>query len=252
MKISIITVCFNSEATIERTIKSVLAQKNIDLEYLIIDGASKDGTLGIIKNYAEKNPCIHFVSEKDRGIYDAMNKGISMATGDVVGILNSDDYYASTDSLSSIISVFEQNNVEMVFGNLLYVKNNKPYRYWKSGKPRTFKFGWMPPHPALFVKAEVYKNNGVFRLDCGINADYELMLRFFEKEKLSSFWLDKIITCMEAGGTSNNGIKSRVAGIKNDSLAWKVNGLKKHWYTVILKKLRKTPQFFVLDKKLPI
>lgn len=252
MKISIITVCFNSEATIERTIKSVLAQKNIDLEYLIIDGASKDGTLGIIKNYAEKNPCIHFVSEKDKGIYDAMNKGISMATGDVVGILNSDDYYASTDSLSSIISVFEQNNVEMVFGNLLYVKNNKPYRYWKSGKPRTFKFGWMPPHPALFVKAEVYKNNGVFRLDCGINADYELMLRFFEKEKLSSFWLDKIITCMEAGGTSNNGIKSRVAGIKNDSLAWKVNGLKKHWYTVILKKLRKTPQFFVLDKKLPI
>ncbi|WP_296021740.1 glycosyltransferase family 2 protein [uncultured Treponema sp.] len=252
MKISIITVCFNSEATIERTIKSVLAQKNIDLEYLIIDGASKDGTLGIIKNYAEKNPCIHFVSEKDNGIYDAMNKGISMATGDVVGILNSDDYYASTDSLSSIISVFEQNNVEMVFGNLLYVKNNKPYRYWKSGKPRTFKFGWMPPHPALFVKAEVYKNNGVFRLDCGINADYELMLRFFEKEKLSSLWLDKIITCMEAGGTSNNGIKSRVAGIKNDSLAWKVNGLKKHWYTVILKKLRKTPQFFVLDKKLPI
>ena len=244
MKISIITVCFNSEATIERTIKSVLAQKNIDLEYLIIDGASKDGTLGIIKNYAEKNPCIHFVSEKDNGIYDAMNKGISMATGDVVGILNSDDYYASTDSLSSIISVFEQNNVEMVFGNLLYVKNNKPYRYWKSGKPRTFKFGWMPPHPALFVKAEVYKNNGVFRLDCGINADYELMLRFFEKEKLSSLWLDKIITCMEAGGTSNNGIKSRVAGIKNDSLAWKVNGLKKHWYTVILKKLRKVPQFF--------
>ena len=252
MKISTIKVCFNSEETIERTIKSVLAQKNIDLEYLIIDGASKDGTLGIIKNYAEKNPCIHFVSEKDKGIYDAMNKGISMATGDVVGILNSDDYYASADSLSSTISVFEQNNVEMVFGNLLYVKNNKPYRYWKSGKPRTFKFGWMPPHPALFVKAEVYKNNGVFRLDCGINADYELMLRFFEKEKLSSFWLDKIITCMEAGGTSNNGIKSRVAGIKNDSLAWKVNGLKKHWYTVILKKLRKTPQFFVLDKKLPI
>ena len=252
MKISIITVCYNSEATIERTIKSVLAQKNIDLEYLIIDGASKDGTLNIIKKYAEKNPFIHFVSENDRGIYDAMNKGISMARGDIVGILNSDDYYASADSLSSIISVFEQNNVEMVFGNLLYVKNNKPYRYWKSGKPRTFKFGWMPPHPALFIKAEVYKNNGVFRLDCGINADYELMLRFFEKEKLSSFWLDKIITCMEAGGTSNNGIKSRLAGIKNDSLAWKVNGLKKHWYTVILKKLRKTPQFFVLDKKLPI
>lgn len=252
MKISIITVCYNSEATIERTIKSVLAQKTIDLEYLIIDGASKDGTLGIIKNYAEKNPCIRFISEKDKGIYDAMNKGISMTTGDVVGILNSDDYYALDDSLSSIINAFEQNDVEMVFGNLLYVKNNKPYRYWKSGKPRTFKSGWMPPHPALFVRVEVYKTKGVFRLDCGINADYELMLRFFEKEKLSSFWLDKIITCMEAGGTSNNGIKSRVAGIKNDSLAWKVNGLKKHWYTVIFKKLRKIPQFFVLDKKLPI
>lgn len=243
MKISIITVCYNSETTIERTIKSVLAQKNIDLEYLIIDGTSKDGTLGIIKNYAQKNPCIHFVSEKDKGIYDAMNKGISMASGDIVGILNSDDYYASDDSLSSIINVFERNNVEMVFGNLLYVKNNKPYRYWKSGKPRTFKFGWMPPHPALFVKAEVYKNNGVFRLDCGINADYELMLRFFEKEKLSSFWLDKIITCMEAGGTSNNGIKSRVISCVNDSLAWEKNNLKYTKITILLKKIRKLPQF---------
>ena len=243
MKISIITVCYNSEATIERTIKSVLAQKNIDLEYLIIDGASKDGTLNIIKKYAEKNPFIHFVSENDRGIYDAMNKGISMARGDIVGILNSDDYYASADSLSSIISVFEQNNVEMVFGNLLYVKNNKPYRYWKSGKPRTFKFGWMPPHPALFIKAEVYKTKGVFRLDCGINADYELMLRFFEKEKLSSFWLDKIITCMEAGGTSNNGIKSRVISCVNDSLAWEKNNLKYTKITILLKKIRKLPQF---------
>lgn len=243
MKISIITVCYNSEKTIARTIESVLSQENVDLEYLIVDGASKDATVEIIKKYADKDSRIRFTSERDKGIYDAMNKGISMSSGEVIGILNSDDFYASNDSLSSVIDTFERNKTDMVFGNLLYVKNGKPYRFWKSGRARTFKFGWMSPHPALFVKAGVYKKYGVFRLDCGVNADYELMLRFFEKEKLNSIWVDKIITCMEAGGASNNGIKSRVASYVNDSLAWEKNGLKYSKLTIFLKKIRKIPQF---------
>lgn len=243
MRISIITVCYNSAATIARTIESVLAQKNAGLEYLIIDGASTDGTVEIIRKYAEKNPCIRFVSERDKGIYDAMNKGIALATGDVVGILNSDDFYASEDSLLYVQKAFESGKTDMVYGNLLYVKNGKPYRYWKSGKTRTFKFGWMPPHPSFFVKSEIYRKYGAFRLDCGVNADYELMLRFFEKEKLSSFWIDRIITCMEAGGASNSGIKSRVVSCVNDSLAWKKNGLRYSRLTIVLKKLRKLPQF---------
>lgn len=243
MKISIITVCYNSEKTIARTIESVLSQKNVELEYLLIDGESKDGTVGIIRKYAEENPCIHFISERDKGIYDAMNKGISLATGDVTGILNSDDFYASEDSLFFVQEAFEKNKADMVYGNLLYVKNGKPYRYWKSGRARTFKFGWMPPHPSFFVKSEIYKKYGEFRLDCGVNADYELMLRFFEKEKLSSAWIDKIITCMEAGGASNSGIKSRVVSCVNDSLAWKKNGLKYSKLTIFLKKIRKIPQF---------
>ena len=247
MKISIITVCYNSSATIARTITSVLSQNDVQLEYLIIDGASKDNTVEIANSYRTKFEQKGFSyiikSEPDKGIYDAMNKGINLASGNIIGILNSDDFYASTDSLSSILTTFENNETEMVYGNLLYVKNNKPYRYWKSGNVRTFKYGWMPPHPALFVKSDVYKKYGVFRLDCGINADYELMLRFFEKYKISATWVNKIITCMEAGGTSNNGIKSRIISFSNDSFAWKKNHLRYSKMTVFLKKMRKIPQF---------
>lgn len=247
MKISVITVCYNSSKTISRTIESVLAQKDVQLEYLIIDGASKDNTIKIAESYcrqfAEKGIDYIIKSESDKGIYDAMNKGIASATGEIIGILNSDDFYSSDASLLSVAGAFAETNVDMVFGNLLYIKGGKPYRYWKSGAARSFKFGWMPPHPALFIKTSVYKKYGMFRLDCGINADYELMLRFFEKEKLSAVWLDKIITCMEAGGTSNNGIQSRISGMNNDRLAWEKNNMKPGRFTILLKKLRKLPQF---------
>lgn len=250
MKISIVTISFNSSKTIERTIKSVLAQQNVDLEYIIKDGASNDDTVEIIKKYAEQDSRIEYVSEKDKGIYDAMNIGVQMASGDIVGILNSDDYYASTESLSSIIGAFKNNpDIPLVYGNILYVKENKPYRVWKSGKAKSFYSGWMPPHPALFVKKEVYEKYGLFRLDCGINADYEIMLRFFQKNKLSSIWVNKTITYMEAGGTSNNGIGSRIAGIKNDSIAWEKNELIPKWYTIFLKKLRKLPQFITIGQQ---
>lgn len=244
MKISIITVSYNSSLTITRTIESVLSQKNVDLEYVIVDGASKDGTVDIIRQYAEKNPCIKWISEKDNGIYDAMNKGIGLATGKVIGILNSDDYYAGDTVLEEIVKTFcDDNTLESCYGNLLYVKNKKPYRYWKSGKPRSFINGWMPPHPAFFVRKVVYEKYGVFRLDCGTTADYELMLRFLEKYKISSKWVNKVITHMTAGGASNSGIESRINAYKNDEMAWSVNNLRPGCLTLQLKKIRKLPQY---------
>ncbi len=244
MKISIITVSYNSSLTISRTMESVLSQKNIDLEYIIIDGASKDGTVDIIRQYAEKNPCIKWVSEKDKGIYDAMNKGIGFATGEVIGILNSDDYYAGDTVLEQIVEIFcNDNSLDSCYGNLVYMDDNKPYRYWKSGKPRSFINGWMPPHPAFFVRKKVYEKYGNFRLDCGTAADYELMLRFLEKNKITSYWVDKVITHMTAGGASNSGIESRINAYKNDEMAWGINNLKPTCLTLQLKKLRKIPQY---------
>lgn len=247
MKISIITVCFNSSKTISRTIESVLNQKGIHLEYLIIDGASKDNTVQIAESYRkkfeEKNVDYIIVSEKDKGIYDAMNKGVHLATGDIIGILNSDDCYASDDVLSTVVDTFWITQAQTLYGNLLYVKNGKPYRYWKSRIFHSFKHGWMPPHPAFFVTKETYEKYGAYRLDCGINADYEFMLRLLEKEKVTTVWLDKIFVYMAAGGTSGNGLSSRIQAFRNDTIAWKVNGLKVPFYTIYLKKLRKISQF---------
>jgi len=247
MTISIITICFNSEKTIAKTIESILEQDYQNIEYLIIDGASKDGTMKIVNSYKKKfnQKGIEYVisSEKDKGIYDAMNKGVGKASGDVVGILNSDDYYAAPDVLSHVVKAFKDNDIDTCYGNLLYVKGEKPYRYWKSGKPRTFKFGWMPPHPAFFVKKSVYDMYGSFRLDCGTVADYELMLRFLEKNKVSTYWIDKTFTYMEAGGASGANIEARKKAHANDIKAWKVNGLRFSNMTIWLKKIRKLPQF---------
>lgn len=148
MKISIITVVFNNAKTINIAIDSVLSQTYKNVEYIIIDGGSTDGTVEIVKSYKEK--INYFLSEKDQGIYDAMNKGIKIATGEIIGILNSDDRYCNKYVLEDIIYTFSKGkDYDCVYGNLLYLKNDKPYRYWKGGKPRTFKYGWMPPHPTF-------------------------------------------------------------------------------------------------------
>lgn len=250
MKITIITVSYNSEKTITRTIESVLQQNHPHLEYIIIDGSSKDKTVDIAHSYEgkfkEKDITYKVLSEPDKGIYDAMNKGIALASGEIIGILNSDDRYVDENVLISVANAFESNSsLDTCYGNLLYVKDEKPYRYWKSGHPRTFKFGWMPPHPSFFVRTSVYEKYGFFRLDCGVNADYELMLRFFEKHKVSSQWIDKLFVYMEAGGTSNQGIQSRIDGLHNDLLAWEKNGIAPTLFCLLLKKLRKIPQFML-------
>lgn len=249
MKISIITVCFNSSKTIARTIESVLVQQDICLEYLIIDGASKDNTISIAESFRqkfeEKGTSLIIKSEPDKGIYDAMNKGVQFASGDIIGILNSDDYYAAPDVLSTVVKGFEETKTDTLYGNLLYVKHGKPFRYWRSGKFHTFKHGWMPPHPAFFVTKETYKKYGVYRLDCGVNADYEFMLRILEKNKATTLWIKKIFVNMEAGGTSDNGIDSRIQGVIDNKIAWKVNDMKPPFYTVYWKKIRKIPQFIL-------
>ena len=249
MKISIITVCYNSSKTIARTIESVLAQNDVCLEYLIIDGASKDNTVSIAEAYRQQfeSKGVSYIvnSEPDKGIYDAMNKGIQLATGDVIGILNSDDYYATSDVLSSVLKGFEEIQAETLYGNLLYVKNGKPFRYWKSGNFHSFKNGWMPPHPTFFVKKSVYEKYGLFRLDCGTAADYELMLRVLEKNKVTTTWIDKIFIYMEAGGASGADLSAYRKAHFFDKYAWKCNDLSLPFLCAWLKKIRKIKQFII-------
>ena len=245
MKISVITVCYNSAPTIRNTFESILNQKYSNIEYIVVDGSSSDKTVPLIKEYEPKfSGRMKWISEPDNGLYDAMNKGIKIATGDVIGILNSDDYYISNDVLSCVVKAITKENLDSCYGNLLYIKNNKPYRYWRSGKLKSFKLGWMPPHPAFFVKKSVYDKYGSFRLDCGVNADYELMLRFLEVYNITTKWIDRIIVCMTAGGKSNNGFQSRIKAVNDDKIAWKVNNMKPYFFTLIIKRLSKIPQFF--------
>lgn len=244
MTVSIITVSYNSVNTIERTILSVLGQINVHLEYILVDGGSTDGTVDVIEKYVGMfSSKISYTSEPDHGIYDAMNKGVRLSKGEVIGFLNSDDYYASTDALSMVINAIKDPLCDSCYGNLVYIKNLKPYRYWRSNQNQSFLMGWMPPHPAFFVKKHVYNALGGFRLDCGTSADYELMLRFLFINKISTKWIDKILIFMEAGGASNNGIKTRYLASITDAKAWEVNHIRPFFFTSFLKKTRKLPQF---------
>ena len=229
MKISIITATYNSEKTILDTIVSVNNQTYPYIEHIIVDGKSKDDTLKIIESVPNRVKKI--ISETDKGIYDAMNKGIDLATGDVIGILNSDDFYNSPTIIQEIMSVFENQNCDAVYGDLVYVDNentNKVIRYWKSQKysKGLFKKGWHPAHPTFFVKREVYDRYGKFNLKYKIAADYEIMLRFIEKYGIKMIYLPKIIVKMRVGGASNQGIKNIIQANKESYVAWNDNQLK--------------------------
>jgi glycosyltransferase involved in cell wall biosynthesis len=256
MKITIITVCYNSATTIRDTFESVLNQTCSEIDYVVIDGNSKDETVSIIKEYEKKfNGRMRWISEPDNGLYDAMNKGIQMAKGEIIGILNSDDYYASNNVLELVAKTFSEENVDSCYGNLLYIKNEKPYRLWKSGKRKSFKLGWMPPHPCFFVKKAIYEKLGYYRLDCGSAADYELMLRFFEKENITTQWVNELLIIMRIGGISNSSIISRIKAYKDDKKGWVVNDLTPLFLTLFMKKIFKIPQYFQamnISKKLPL
>ncbi|MDR6806222.1 glycosyltransferase involved in cell wall biosynthesis [Dyadobacter sp. BE34] len=246
MKVSILTVVYNGAATIRHSIESVLGQDYPDIEYIIVDGNSKDGTQDIVRSYGDK--IARFLSEPDAGIYDAMNKGIQLATGDVIGILNADDFYAYPSVVSDVAEVLASSNADASYGDLEYIDANDATlvrRKWVSGayKVGAFLNGWMPPHPTFFVRKEVYNTHGHFRLDLGSAADYELMLRFVHRENIRLAYLPKVLVKMRAGGVSNSTLKNRIAANQNDRLAWKINNLKPRFYTLWLKPLRKIIQF---------
>lgn len=247
MKVSIITATYNSEATIQDTLDSVFSQTHADIEYIIIDGASKDGTLNIVR--ANGSRIEKVLSEPDKGIYDAMNKGISLATGDIIGILNSDDVYEDSEVISDVVRQFDTEPIDTVYGDLVYVSAydlTQVKRYWKSGNyhRKAFLSGWMPPHPTFFVRRECYSRFGLFDLSFTSSADYELMLRFLFKNHCSSGYLNRILVRMREGGQSNENIFNRLLANQEDRRAWKKNGLSPRFYTLSMKPLRKIGQYF--------
>ena len=246
MKVSIITATYNSAKTIVDTILSVNKQDYDDIEHIIIDGGSKDNTLELIKS--TPNRVTKIVSESDKGIYDAMNKGIALATGDIIGILNSDDFYISTDVITSVVKEVLQGGYDAVYGDLEYVDEedtDKVVRYWKSKyyKAGLFKKGWHPAHPTFFVKKEVYNKYGNFNLKYKIGADYEIMLRFIEKNRIKVAYIPETLVKMRVGGASNQSIKNIIKANIECYNAWKDNGLSILPFVFILKPLSKTLQY---------
>ncbi|GAO45205.1 glycosyltransferase family 2 protein [Flavihumibacter petaseus] len=245
MKLSIITITYNSEKTLADTMSSVAMQTWKDIEHIIVDGLSTDRTLDIANEFPHV-ALIH--SEKDNGIYDAMNKGIALSSGDVVGILNSDDIYTHPNVLEKVAELFENPAVQAVYADLHYVASDntsKVIRHWQSGqyRIRRFFFGWMPPHPTFFVRRELYERFGIFNTTFRSSADYELMLRFLLKHKVPATYLPEVIVKMRTGGASNASVKNRWKANREDKMAWKVNGLKPYFFTIFLKPVSKLRQY---------
>jgi len=235
--VSIITVVFNGAKTIGNTIESVMSQTYDNLEHIIIDGGSTDGTIEIIKKYEKY--IAKWISEKDKGIYDAMNKGIKLASGGIIGILNSDDFYASENIIEKIVETFNQTNTDAVYGDLEYVDfkdTSKIIRYWKSSefKPGSFKKGWHPPHPSLYIKKEIYEKYGNFDTNMKVSADFELMLRFFETFGISVQYIPQVIVKMRLGGVSNRSIENRFTGTRSIIDAFKKNNISINKFTFLL------------------
>lgn len=249
--ISIITATYNSAETINDTIKSVLCQTNKDFEYIIVDGGSTDETIDIVKSYeSEFSGRQKWVSEKDKGIYDAMNKGIKMASGDIIGILNSDDYYTSDDILQTIADAFKCQNVDAIYGDIHFIKDGVPdkcVRYYSSRlfSPFWLRFGFMPAHPSFYCKRDVFDKSGLYRLDYKIGSDYEMMVRLFRKHKISSRYVPKDFVTMRTGGASNSNLQSRLTLIKEDVKACRDNGIYTNELFICLKFLYKIFEFRV-------
>jgi glycosyltransferase involved in cell wall biosynthesis len=239
MKISIITVTYNSSETIIDTLNSIKEQSFRNIEYIIIDGNSKDNTLSIISEY--DHIISKVVTEPDAGIYDAMNKGIKLATGDIIGILNSDDIYDNSNVIESVIQVFESDNaIDAVYGNLSYFRTAQPtkiVRFWKSLPfyDNFFEDGYVIPHPTLFVKRQVYEKIGLYFPDFKISSDYELMLRAFKINQFKPFYLNKNLVKMRMGGRSTKNIQNIILGNQEIYKAWRMNNLS-------------TPLFFYLKR----
>ena len=245
LKISIITIVYNRSETVSQALESIFSQRYSNFETIVVDGGSTDGTLLVIDKYI-KNINI-FIAEKDDGIYDALNKGVALATGDVIGILHADDLLENNDILYKISNVFADPSIEAVYGDLVYVKSNninQVIRYWKAGiyDQSSFKRGWMPPHPTLYLRRSVYERFGLFDIRYRISADYDAILRFLAIEKVRTAYIPEILVRMRAGGISNRSL----ANIINKSLEdfdiirrYNMGGV----LTLLLKNIRKFRQF---------
>jgi glycosyltransferase involved in cell wall biosynthesis len=241
MKISIITVTYNSAATLAHTLESVHAQDYPDIEHVLVDGASNDHTVAIIQSFPH---VAKWVSEKDNGLYDAINKGIKMATGDVIGILNSDDFFPGKHIVSRIARAFSENNVAAVYGDIAFVRPGrleKVVRLYSSKKftPRRFGYGYMPAHPSFYVRKTCYDTMGVYKTDYTIAADYELLMRFIFKYAIPYAYIPEILVYMRTGGVSNKNISSRYTLNKEIIRACRENGVNTNMALLSLKYINK-------------
>lgn len=247
MKISIITAVYNREATIGQAIRSVTSQTHPSVEHLIIDGASKDGTLAEVQRC--KTPSMRIVSAPDNGIYDALNKGLALAGGDVIGLMHSDDFFAHPQVLEKVASTFSTSRVDAVYGDLDYVSASDPQRvvrHWTSGhySPARLRRGWMPPHPALFLRREVIEHWGGYDTSFTIAADYDSILRYFGTGRISAAYLPEVLVKMRVGGESNRSAGRILRKSREDLRALKKNGIG-GVDALIWKNLSKLGQFIV-------
>lgn len=245
MKISVITVTYNSAATLADTLDSVLAQDYPEVEHVLVDGASKDSTVEIIRRYPHVQ---NWISEPDKGLYDAINKGIRMATGDIIGILNSDDFFPRKDILSTIAQQFEQQAVDAVYGDIAFVHPGdleRVVRHYSAKRfhPGRFAYGFMPPHPSFYVRRERYQQLGVYQTDYKIAADYELLMRFLYRNKIPAAYIPEVLVYMRTGGVSNENLMSRVKLNQEIIRACKENGVDTNMVTLSFKYFTKIFEF---------
>lgn len=247
LKISVVTTSFNSQSTIVDTLRSVASQSYEFVEHIVVDGGSTDNTVECVRQHSDR--VARYVSERDDGIYDGMNKGWRLTTGDVVGFLNSDDVYASNDALAVLARAFDDPSVEACYGDLVYVARddlNRSVRYWKSRpfRPGLCLTGWQPPHPTLYVRREVLERSGGFDTQFKIQSDFEFCLRVFEVLKVKSTYIPKLIVKMRAGGVSNANLRNVIRGNVEALRACRKNGLRCAPTFLARKILGKVPQFF--------
>lgn len=247
MKLSIISVVYNNAQYIEGCINSVVSQTYLNREHIVVDGGSTDGTVGLIEKHRDK--ISKFISEPDDGLYSAMNKGISIATGDVIGFLHSDDYYSDSTVIEKVANALINSNVDSIYGDLDYINESgtKIIRHWKSGKYREgmVKWGWMPPHPTFFVKREIYERYGGFNTNLKVAADYDLILRLLGKYGISTHYIPEVLIKMRIGGNSNKSIKDIIKKSTEDYMAMKENGLPLPTAALLYKNFSKLRQFII-------
>jgi len=264
VRLSLITATYNASKYLPCCFANVAAQK-LPIEHIVIDGDSTDGTKSVIQQHSQQ--ISKYISEPDRGLYDALNKGISMASGEIIGILNADDYYSNNSVLRQVLEVFDNPDIDACYGDLLYINADSTSghaeattkstlntltkieikRFWRSGfySPKSFYWGWMPPHPTFFVRRSIYEKFGAFRLDMGTAADYELMLRLLLKHRINCHYIPKILVYMRTGGLSNVTVVNRFHANRMDRKAWSANNLKPYPWTIAFKVLRKVPQYLL-------